>query len=264
ADKAKKKHKMKMSDGMKAAGDMVSTVSVISIADAKVVRTIEVPGAVHHVAVSPNGRFAVVTHPKNAAISAIDLTSYKVVATVPTGPMPNYAVFSPDGASVYVSNAGNNTISQVATAGWEVKASIGVGGKPEHIVLSGDGSTLYVSNIKSGTVSVVSAEQRKVVDTYQIGGKLHGLDLSDDGKTLFVAARGTGKLARVDLATGSVTQSELSPSPYHLAAVRGTGKLYISSGEEPKMWVVDQKTTKVLKEIPIGGRGHQLAQGVSG
>jgi DNA-binding beta-propeller fold protein YncE len=60
--------------------------------------------AVHHVAVSPDGRFAVVTHPNEGGISAIDLASYAVAPRVATGPFPNYAVFSPDGGQVFVSD----------------------------------------------------------------------------------------------------------------------------------------------------------------
>ena len=47
-------------------------------------------------AVSPDGRFAVVTHPNDGTISAIDLGSYELVATVATGPLPNYAAFGPE------------------------------------------------------------------------------------------------------------------------------------------------------------------------
>jgi DNA-binding beta-propeller fold protein YncE len=50
----------------------------------------------------------------------------------------------------------------------------------------------------------------------------------------------------------------LGPSPYHLAAIPGTGKLYVSSAEEPKLWVVDQESLRVLNEIPIRGKGHQM------
>ena len=51
----------------------------------------------------------------------------------------------------------------------------------------------------------------------------------------------------------------LGPSPYHLTTVGGTGKLYVSSAEEPKIWVVDQQSLRTLGEIPIRGVGHQMA-----
>ncbi len=243
------------------AGPVVSTVSIVRTDDGSIVRRIDVPGAVHHVAVSPNGRFAVVTLPDEGGISAIDLTSFAVVATLATGPMPNYSAFSPDGNRVYVSNAGNGTVSAIDTSRWAVQWSAVTGASPEHVVLSKDGASLYVNNVEDGTVSVLSLQERKVVKTIPIGSSLHGIDFSDDGKTLYVAALGEEKVVSVDLATGAMRSLALTPEPFHLATVRGAGKLYVSSADKPKIWVVDLKSLSVVGEISIGGKGHQMVQG---
>ena len=242
----------------------ISTLTIIKTADRSVTRRIDVPGAVHHVAVSSDGRLAVVTHPSEDSISAIDLTSYEVVANLSTGPLPNYAAFSPDGKSVYVSNAGNGTVSTVDVERWIVSWNTPVGATPEHVVLSDDGKTLYVNNVDDGTVSVIDTAERKVARTIPIGKTLHGIDLSDDGKTLFVVALGDEQLTAVDLATGKSREISLKPAPYHLAAIRRSSKLYVSSADKPKLWVLDQKSLKVTGEIPIGGKGHQLVHVVGG
>jgi YVTN family beta-propeller protein len=246
--------------GTKTDDAVVSTVSIVRTADGSVMRRIDVPGAVHHVAVSPDGRFAVVTHPNEGKISAIDLGSYEVVASVATGPLPNYAVFSPDGDQLYVSNAGNNMVSAVDTMSWSVRWSAVVGSSPEHVVLSGDGKTLYVNNVDDGTVSVIATGVRTVLKTLPVGSTLHGIDLSEDGKTLFVAALGEDKIVAIDLVTDTYRSALLAPAPYHLAAIHGTDKLYVSSADEPNISVVDPKSLDVLGEIPIGGKGHQMVQ----
>ena len=238
--------------------DSVSLVSVIRVKDRKVVRRIAVPGAVHHTAVTPDGRYAVATHPNDDGVSVIDLAAFKVVKTVHTGSLPNYAVVSSDGKSIYVSNAGNDTISEIDTTHWFMRRNILAGSSPEHLVLSSDDSTLYVNNMDAGTVSVISLERGEVVRTYKIGGELHGIDLSDDGATLFVSAKENNKLVAIDLEKGRMRSIPLDPAPYHLTAVRGTGKLYVSSAEEPKIWVVDQKSLAPLGDIPIHGKGHQM------
>ncbi len=239
--------------------DAVSFVSLIRTADNAVVRRIEVPGAVHHTAVTPDGRYAVATHPGGDGISVIDLSAYKVVTTVQTGPLPNYAVASRDGKRIYVSNAGNNTISEIDTRDWTVTRNLPTGESPEHLVLSPDDGTLYVNNVDAGTVSAIALHDGNVSETYGIGGQLHGIDLSDDGKTLFVSGREENKLVAIDLNDGSMRSVPLGPSPYHLTSVRGTGKLYVSSAEQPKLWVVDQQSLQTLGEIPIRGEGHQMA-----
>ncbi len=250
--------------GVKTIGDEVSTLTILRTSDNAVVRRVDVPGGVHHVAVSPDGRLAVVTHPAEGTISAIDLETFKLVANVPTGALTNYVAFSPDGAVVYVSNAGNGTVSAVDTKRWYVRWNAVVGESPEHLVLSKDGRRIYVNNVDDGSVSILDTGKRAVVKTIKVGEGLHGIDLADDGKTLIVAALGDDKIVSIDLASGKTRTATLKPTPYHLATVRGTGKVYVSSSDKPKIWVVDQKSLKVLGEIPIGGKGHQIVQGAAG
>jgi len=249
------------SSGTAKQSAVVSTVTIIRTADRRVTRRIEVSGAVHHVATSPDGRFAVVTHPNEGTVSAIDLGTYQVTANVATGPLPNYAVFSPDSRQLFVSNAGNDTVSAVDAGRWIVTGNVVVGGSPEHLVLSPDGATLYVNNVNDGTVSVIAVGDRKVVKTIPVGTTLHGIGLSDDGEWLFVAALGDDKIVRDDLISGNRNSGSLSPAPYHLAAIRSSGKLYVTSAEAPKVWVVNQKDLRVIGEIPIGGKGHQIVEG---
>lgn len=252
-------HRMaKTSDTGKMAEKMVSTVSVISTADGAVVRRIDVPGAVHHVAVSPDGRFAAVTHPNEDAVSTIDLATYKVVATIPTGSLPNYATFSPDSKRLYVSNGGGNTISKINISSWAVDRQIQVSDGPGHMALSPNGQNLYVASDDEGIVSVINIRDGMAARTFKIGDSLHGLDVSEDGGTLFVSARGQDKLVAIDLRTSGQREISLAPEPYHLAAIGSTGKLYVSSADQPDIWVIDQKTLAVTRKIPVDGRGHQI------
>ena len=244
-------------------GSVVSTVSVIDVADKSIVRFIDVPGAVHHVTTSSNGKFALATHPNEGTVSIIDLATYKVVATIPTGPLPNYATFSPDSLKVYVSNSGNNSISEIQTGKWIVERIFNTGTSPEHIVLSQSGDYLYVNNVDEGTTSKIDTKLGKVVEKFTIGSNLHGIDLSDSEKLLFVASRGDDKLVAIDLVSGKKISKDLSPEPYHLATIKNTGKIYVSSADDPKVWVIDQKSLKVTGEIAVKGKGHQLVLGSS-
>lgn len=239
-------------------GKPVSYLTVIRTSDKSVIRRVGVPGAVHHMAVSPDGRYAIAIHHTEGGVSIIDLKTFENVASIPTGPSPNYAAASADGKFIYVSNSGNNTVSEIDTKMWIVRRNIVTGASPEHMALSNDGGFLYVNNADAGTVSAISLKGKEAVKTYQVGGGLHGVDLSDDGKALFVAGKEKNKLVKIDLESGAAQSVTLSPSPYHLAAIHGSGKLYISSAEEDKIWVVDQKSLAVQGEIPVPGMAHQM------
>jgi len=251
-------HHQAPAQGAAAKTDGVSFVSLISIADRAVTRRVAVPGAVHHTAVTPDGRYAIATLPRRGAASVVDLSTFEVIKTLETGSGANYAVASNDGARVYVSNGAAGTVSEIATEDWSLRRNLRAGATPEHMVLSPDGRALYVANAEAGEVTAIALPSGEVARTYDIGGELHGIDLPDDGKILFVSAKARNKVVAIDLGNGERREVALAPAPYHLTAVRGAGKLYVSSAKAPKMWVLDQPSLKLLGEIPIGGKGHQM------
>ncbi len=236
-------------------------ISILTILDASTgnsVRRLEVPGAVHHVSVSPDGRYAVATHPNGGGVSIIDLKSLTVLGFVPTGSLPNYAVFSPDSSRAYVTNSGDGTISEIMVEHQMVRRTLPAGDSPEHIVMNEDGTALYVANVDAGTVSELSVESGDIHRSFQIGGLLHGLDITEDGQTLFVSGNGEDKLSAVDLPSGNIRSVKIGPAPYHLTVIDGTDKLYVSSRDEPLVWVVDRRNLTKLGTIPIEGEGHQM------
>lgn len=239
-------------------GRSVGLLTVLDAADGTPVRRLEVPGAVHHVAVSPDGAVAVATLPNDDGVSIVSLSDLTVRPLVRTGPLPNYAAFSPDGSRAYVSNSGNGTVSEIDVERGIVRRNLIAGESPEHLVMAPDGGTLYAVDAEAGSVIALSLATGEAAGSFAVGGALHGLDLSDDGRTLFVSGRDRDELLAIDLASGKQRRLGLAPAPYHVAAVRGTGKLYVSSRDEPKVWVVDQASLETLGAIEIEGEGHQM------
>lgn len=236
----------------------ISILSVIDAASGEILRRIEVPGAVHHTAVSPNGLFAVATHPSGDGISVIDLTTFKLTAFVPTGSMPNYAAFGADPNIVYVSNTGNGTISEVDLDRSIVRRNMIAGSGPEHIIVDADKSVLYAADADAGSVVELSLKDGSVLRSFAIGGELHGMDLSDDRTALFVAGRGEDKIAAIALSTGVIAFAPLTPEPYHLTNVPGTGTFFVSSQAEPKVWIVDEATMVSVGEVSVASEAHQM------
>lgn len=246
---------------VKNVGPADAGISIVSIIDAEsgdVVRKIEVPGVVHHTAVSPDGRYAVATHPVGDGISIIDLETLTFVAFIPTGSMPNYAVFGNDPAIVYVTNTGNGTISEVDIERGIVTRNIPVGAGPEHLVIDTEKGVIYVADADEGVVYEVQNNTGKVSRQFPIGGVIHAVGLSENGETLFVSGKSEDKIVAINLESGTSRSAFLGPDPYHLTIIPGTGTLYVSSRSEPKVWVVDQQTLSVRSEFEIQGEGHQM------
>lgn len=237
-----------------------SKLYVIHPEHGHVMAEIPVSGWTHHEAVTPDGKYVISTHPTRGGVSVVDVINNKVYKTIKTGPSPNYTLVTKDGKRAYVSNSGNGTLGEIDLTRWEVTRSLEAGPTPEHLVFSPDEKTIYVSNDRAGTVSVVSVQSGKVEHSYAIGKRVHGLDIGDDGRTLFVSSRSDDKLVALDTATGAQRVLTLSPEPYHLDKIPGTGKVYVSSSRTPIIWVVDQKTFTVTDTIRLpAGEGHQIA-----
>jgi len=237
-----------------------SKLFLIHPAHGHVMSTIPVAGWTHHLAITPDGRYVISTHAMRGYVSVVDLQSNKVVRTIKTGNVPNYTVITKDGKTAYVSNTGSNNIAAIDLNTWAVTHTLDSGPTPEHLVFSPDEKTIYAANTAAGTVSAVSVKSGKVTRSYKIGAGVHGLDIGDDGKTLFVTSKKDEKFVALDTQTGKQRILALSPAPYHLNTITGTGKVYVSSSKKPIIWVIDQKSIKVIDTIKLpAGEGHQMA-----
>jgi DNA-binding beta-propeller fold protein YncE len=240
------------------AGAGKSLLSFLNLETGDVLRRVEVPGAVHHVAVSPDERFAVATHPSSDGISIVDLSNFEFKTFVPTGGNPNYLVFGGEPGSVYVSNAGNGTISEVDLNRGIVRRNLLAGQSPEHMVADPSSRKLYAADSNVGQVFELALDTGNVQRAFDIGGEIHGLDLTEDRQRLIVSVTDEDKLASVDLVSGDVAPVSLSPAPYHLTTVKGTNRAFVSSRAEPIVWVVDLADLSIAEKISIKGEGHQM------
>lgn len=237
-----------------------SKLYLVHPAHGHVMSTIPVAGWTHHQAITPDGRYVLSTHPTRGGVSVVDLQSNQVVKTIATGPAPNYTAITRDGQRAFVTNSGNGTVSEIDRASWRVTRTMAAGPGPEHLVISDDEQTLYALNARAGTVTAIAVASGKITQTHKVGTTLHGLDLGNDGRTLFVSDLAENQLIALDVRNGSQRRLALSPAPYHLNTIRGTGKVYVSSRSDPVIWVVDQNSLTLTGTIKLpAGVGHQMA-----
>ncbi|MDK8463270.1 YncE family protein [Marinobacter sp. SS13-12] len=219
----------------------------------------EVPGPVHHVLVTGDGRYAVSTHPMDGGISVVDLDSGEVVEVIATGPSPNYIATTGDGQTLFVSNTGNGTVSEVDTRNWFVKRNVRTGGAPEHMALSPDEDHLYINDAAAGEALALMLSEVTVTARYEIGEAPHGLGLSADGQVLFATSQGDERIVRIELRLNSRESVQLTPAPYHLAVSPVDGQILVTSRGEAKLWVLDPVSLATVDEIPLDGIGHQIS-----
>ena len=113
-------------------GDGTGAVFAITTATGEVSTPIPVSlstsgGPFGAVAITPDGKYAYVTHGDHNTVLVIDTATGVVSATIPVGAVAFEVAITPDGKHVYVTTGGDGTVSVIDTATGAVSATIPVG-----------------------------------------------------------------------------------------------------------------------------------------
>ena len=143
------------------------TVSVISVHENKVIKTIKIGRYPRGIAISNDSKRAYVAEMGGNRIHVIDLEDF-TITYIPVGSNPRAIVLSPDNTKMYVTM---NVSGKVAS--WDLTAnragkSVKTGEAARSLAISADGSTLYVVNFKSGTMSRVRTIDMKVTQNIKV------------------------------------------------------------------------------------------------
>ena len=189
-----------------------NTLSVVDVAQRKVVREIKTGKSPHGLRMSPDGREIYVANTGDNSVSVIDVARAKEVARIPVGKAPAQVGFTPDGRRVYVSSTVENSVAVVDTKQRKRIATIPVGRKPIQVFATPNGRYVYVGN--EGTkenpdnrVSVIDTKTNRVVATVVTGKGAHGVVISDDGSRAFIANTIDNTASVIDTATQQVTRT---------------------------------------------------------
>ena len=189
-----------------------NVVSVVDIAQRKVVSEIKTGKSPHGLRMSPDAREIYVANTGDHSVSVIDVASAREVARVPVGKSPAQVGFTPDGRRVYVSSTIENTVVVVDTARRMKIATVAVGRKPIQVFATPDGRYVYAANEGTprkadNTVSVIDTATNKLVATVVTGKGAHGVVVTDDGSRALIANTVDSTVSVIDTGTQRVTRN---------------------------------------------------------
>jgi DNA-binding beta-propeller fold protein YncE len=247
-----------LSGSTDASGKPGSQLTLVKTGDGMIEATIPMMSWSHDQLITRDGRYVISTHPNEGRICVIDLDTRQVIRTVDIGGSVNHAVLARDGGKFYVSSGGSNEIVEIDTGDWTIRRRIAAGKYPGQMALSPDGSLIYVISYRDAELSVVSIKYGAVVKTITLAKGMEGIDIDTDGR-VFVTSRTGNRLFSVDPGTGTVDSISLPGEPYEVRVVADTGKVYVSSRDLPRLWVIDAKNLGLRGEIKLTGNGHHMA-----
>ncbi len=243
------------------------SVSVIDLADDRILGTVSVGVNGHEVAVSRDGRYAYVPIYSNVAVGqsgtngqavdVIDLQSVEVERTIDLGKpvRPHCAGVGADGL-LYVTAELDSALYAVDPAKGEVVARIPSGQQETHMfVLSKDGHRAYTANISDGSVSVLDLQKHKLVTVIHVANTVQRISISPDGRDVFTHDQHEPRIAVIDTRTNEISHWISVPSVVFASAPTPDGNWLLAlSPSAGRLYKISLRTGELSQtvELPSG------------
>jgi YVTN family beta-propeller protein len=174
-----------------------ASASLIDLASGRVVATVPTGEGPHEVAVSPDGRRAVVTNygtrqAPGSSLTLIDIAGARVERTVDLKDhqRPHGVEWLPGGVDVVVTSEEQKALIVVDLEDGRVIRTVKTDQEISHMVaMAPNGRRAFVANIGSGSVSVIDIEKGERLANIPTGEGAEGITVTPGGKEVWVTNR---------------------------------------------------------------------------
>jgi YVTN family beta-propeller protein len=239
-----------------------ATLVTVDPATGKVLGRVPTGEGPHEVAVSADGRTAVVgnygAQTPGSTLSVIDLTAMKELHRVDVSPLrrPHGVFFN--GGSVYFTSETNRILARYDVGSNKIDWLFGTGQSGTHMVwVNADAAKMYACNIGSDSISILERGANPLAwnqTVVAVGKGPEGFDVSPDGRELWAAHSRDGGVSIVDLEQKKVTATlDVQTKRSNRLKFTPDGKIVlITDLDAGELLVVDVPSRKVTKKIPLG------------
>lgn len=258
-----------------------STLTVIDIAAAKVLRTIDLGQHTrpHGVCWYAADRLAVTTE-GSGHVLVVDPQTGKIRSAIETGQNVSHQVaVAPGGRRAFVANIGSGSVTVVdLERGAKVK-DIPSGRGAEAVALVPDGREVWIGNRDEGSISVIDTESLEVVATIPCRGNPFRIAITPDGRRALASATITGEVVAFDVPQRKeLLRRRLNLEPTPAGSRRGFARLapgspmpvglilssdgniaVVAATMADKLVVLDAHTLEIQRVLPAGGEPDGLA-----
>lgn len=230
------------------ANKSAATVSLFDLPGATLRATLPTGAGPHEVAVSPDGRRAVVTdygtgESPGETLTLVDIPGARVLATIPLAQDSRpHGVEWLDDRRVVVTAEGIRSLLVVDVDRPAVEKTIPFDQAIGHMVaVSADRSHAYVANIGDGTVSVLDLKAARKLTDLQAGEGSEGIALAGSGGELWVSNRAAGTVSVFSSGDlGKIAELPLPGFPIRVEADDARGLVYVTLPEADALAVFDR------------------------
>jgi YVTN family beta-propeller protein len=147
------------------------------------------------VAVTPDGRYVLVSNWCTWDLSVVSTKSGREVRRIPMGEYPRGIAVSPDGRAAYVAIMGDDHLVRVDLETWET-STIPIGAGPRAIEIDPSGEKIYATLNAAGRVARLDLSTGRV-KTVATGTLPRSLAMAHDGKAIYVVNYESGTVSKL-------------------------------------------------------------------
>ncbi|MEP6493394.1 MAG: hypothetical protein ABJF01_11995 [bacterium] len=263
-----------------SANMTANTASVVDVATGQLRATYPTGDGPHEVAISNDGRWAVVSIYGNRAsvghsLLVLDLTGTDAPRTIEMGQYlrPHGMRFLPNDKRLIVTSEATQRVVLVNFSAGTIDTTISTGQPATHMVVLGPGAKrAFTTNISAKNISVLDLEHDTVVRTIDAGSRIEGIAATASASEIWVGANDDKVVLIFNPATGEkVAQIDGFGMPYRMSITPDEKTAVISDPGSERVIIADAKTHRVRATLdmtaaaPTAGdnAAHPSPQGVT-
>ncbi|MCC6244967.1 MAG: hypothetical protein IT353_19135 [Gemmatimonadaceae bacterium] len=238
------------------------SVSIVDVASGAAIATVATGEGPHEVAISRDGRRAVVSIYGNRAavgssLAVIDLRTPtappRVIELGPGNRRPHGMAFLPDDTHLLVTGEQAQRVLVVNVETGAIDSTMSTGQATTHMIaLTRDGRTAYTTNLVAMSVSRLDVATRTVSAPFMVGARIEGIAVTPDGREVWVGGNDTQRVFVLDGQTGVVRDTIVGFGfPYRIGITPDARTAVVSDPGAEKIHLIDVATRRVRKVIEV-------------
>lgn len=244
-------------DTLLVANKSDDTLDVIDLVSGKSRARLETGHAPHEIAVSPDGRTAVVTNygdraTPGSSLTVVDLRASKVVRTIDLGEHRRpHGVAWLDANRIAVTAEGSGRLLVVDVRAGTVAAAFETGAEISHMVAVA-GSRAFVANIGSGSVTAIDLDGKKARVAIATGAGAEGIAVRPRSNEVWVTNREADTLSVIDAKTLEVKATvEAKGFPIRIAFTPDGRRAIVSAARSGEVVLVDAEERREIRRAAL-------------
>ena len=244
------------------ANQQGASATVLDAATLGTIATVPVGVGPHEVAVSPDGRWAVVTNygdraTRGHSVSVIDLALAMpaVTRTIALGEYerPHGAAFVANGSKLLVTSEASNRLVIVDFASGRIDTTLATNARGSHMVATRrDGRRAWTANIADSSVTEFDIDLRRTIRTYHGAAMNEGIAATPGGVEVWVGSNTDKTVTILDGATGRASATLTGFGfPYRIGIARTGNIAVVNDPTSNRIWLYDIATRQRVAELDL-------------